>query len=138
MTETGTISETEKSKEAFSNLSSSDVPVYVRYKDHILFKNLADPIEEPMERETIGWLTKQTDEIMLIEHDRTISNIQFHGNRDSGLVILKSCIIKIHTLPLQESSGMNLNSQSTKERVEYALQPKKRKTPRTNKKGATK
>jgi len=138
MTQTETISETETSKGAFSNLSSSDVPVYVRYKDHVLFKNLADPIEDPIERETIGWLTKQTDEIMLIEHDRIISNTQFHGNQDSGLVILKSCIIKIHTLHLQESSGMNLNSQATKDSVEYALQPKKRKTPKTRKKGATK
>ena len=112
--------------------------VYVRYEDHVLFKNMKDPPAEAIVRETIGWLTKQTDEIILIEHDRTIPNTRFHTCQDSGLVILKSCIIKIHPLPIQESPGMNLNSQHVKDNLEYALQPKKRKTPKTNSKGAKK
>ena len=46
--------------------------VYVRYKDHVIYKNIKQPKAEAVERETIGWLTKQNDEIILIEHDRTI------------------------------------------------------------------
>lgn len=107
--------------------------VYVRYKDHVLFKNIQQPIEEAIERETIGWLTKQTDEIILIEHDRTIPNPQIPSGQGSGLIILKSCIIKICEIPLQETSNCPLNSSNAIVKGEYALQPKKRKTqPKTN------
>jgi hypothetical protein len=108
-------------------------PVYVRYKDHVLFKNVVDPIEEAVERETIGWLTKQTDEIMLIEHDRTIPCFQISIGQGSGLLILKSCIIEICELPLQKSSNCHLNSQKPIVTDEYALQQKKRKTPNNQK-----
>jgi hypothetical protein len=104
-------------------------PVYIRYKDHVLFRNVVEPIEEAVERETIGWLTKQTNEIMLIEHDRTIPNLQLSTGQGTGLIILKSCIIEILELPLQETSSCHLNSQKTTNTVEYALRPKKRKTP---------
>jgi hypothetical protein len=102
--------------------------VYVRYKDHVLFKNISQPIAEAIKRETIGWLTKQNDEIMLIEHDRTIPNLQLPNGQGSGVIILKSCIIEIHELPLQKNSEWHLNSQENKDKGEYALQPKKRKT----------
>ena len=45
--------------------------VYVRYKDHVLYRNIRNPIEEAVERETAGWLTRENGEIILIEHDRT-------------------------------------------------------------------
>ncbi len=76
------------------------LPVYVRYKDHVLFKNIQQPLAEAVERETIGWLTKQTNEIMLIEHDRTIPNAQIPSGSGSGVIILKSFILEIHALPL--------------------------------------
>jgi hypothetical protein len=50
--------------------------VYIRYKDHVLFKNIWQPLEEAMERETIGWLSKENSEIVLVEHDRTIQDTQ--------------------------------------------------------------
>jgi hypothetical protein len=103
-------------------------PVYVRYKDHVLFKNVEQPIDEAIERETIGWLSKQTDEIMLIEHDRTIPNAQIPSGQGSGVIILKSCIIEMYELPLQKSPKWLLNSSSDKGKVEFALHPKKRKT----------
>jgi hypothetical protein len=127
-----------KAKKSHNNFSRRDSAVYIRYKDHVLFKNIATPIQEAIERETIGWLIKQNKEIMLIEHDRTISNIQLSTNQESGLVILKSCIIEIHQLPLQKNSEWTLNSQESKAKAEYALQTKKRKTPKNNKKGAKK
>ena len=102
--------------------------VYVRYKDHVLYKNIQQPLAEAVERETIGWLTKQTDEIMLIEHERTIPNAQIPSGSGSGLIILKSCILELHELPLQKTSDWRLNSAETLDKSEYALQPKKRKT----------
>ena len=104
-------------------------PVYVRYKDHVLFRNVVEPIEEAVERETIGWLTKQDNDIMLIEHDRTIPNLQLSMGQGTGLIILKSCIIEIRELPLQKTSNCHLNSAEPIVKGEYALQPKKRKTP---------
>ena len=108
--------------------------VYIRYKDHVLFKNIQQPMEEAMERETIGWLSKENGEIILVEHDRTMPNLQLNGGQGSGLIILKSCILEIRELPLQESSRWRLNSQETTDKAEYALQPTKRKT-RINQKG---
>jgi hypothetical protein len=104
--------------------------IYVRYKDHVIFKNIQQPKAEAVERETIGWLTKQNEEIMLIEHDRTIPNTQIPNGQGSGIIILKSCILEMHKLPLQKNSDWNLNSQSTISKGELALQPKKRKTHR--------
>ena len=110
-------------------------PVYIRYKDHVLFKNVVQPIEEAVERETIGWLTKQDGDIMLIEHDRTIPSLQLSMGQGSGLIILKSCIIEIRELPLKETSNCHLNSSETIVKGEYALQPKKRKTPKQKQNG---
>jgi hypothetical protein len=107
--------------------------VYVRYKDHVLFRNVVNPIEEALERETIGWLTKQNNEIILIEHDRTIPDAQSSSGQGSGLIILKSCILEIRELPLQKSSDGHLNCPDANRTSEYALHPKKRKTqPKTD------
>ena len=103
-------------------------PVYIRYKDHVLLKNIQQPVEEAMERETIGWLSKENGEIILVEHDRTLPNLQLNGGQGSGLIILKSCIIEIRELPLQKTSNCHLNSCETLVKGEYALLPKKRKT----------
>jgi hypothetical protein len=119
------------------NPDNENSVIYVRYKDHVLFKNISQPIAEAVERETIGWLTKQNSEIILVEHDRTVPNAQLPSGQGSGVIILKSCILEIHELPLQESSECHLNSQDTKDKDEYALQPKKRKTPK-NRTGANK
>ena len=112
--------------------------VYIRYKDHVLFKNIEQPIEEAIERETIGWLSKENSDIILVEHDRTMPNLQICSGQSNGLVILKSCILEIRFLPLQKSSKWLLNSPHDNDRSEFALQPKKRKTQKTNRTGANK
>jgi len=96
-------------------------PVYIRYKDHVLFKNIKQPIDEAIERETIGWLTKENNDIILIEHDRTLPNLQIGKGQSNGLVILKNCVLEIRLLPLQESSKWLLNSKDATDSSEYAL-----------------
>lgn len=104
--------------------------VYVKYKDHVIYKNIQQPIAKAVERETVGWLTNQNDEIMLIEHDRSLT---VKGSGVNGIVLLKSCILEIQVLPLQKISNWPLNYPENKGRGEYALKPKKRKTqPKTN------
>lgn len=106
--------------------------VYVRYKDHVLFKNILEPVAEAVERETIGWLTKQNEELILIEHDRAIP-----GNLGgvNGVVILKNCILKMQVLPLQKSSSWYLNCKQNKVKIRVrAPSQKERKTqPKTTK-----
>ena len=103
--------------------------VYIRYKDHVLFKNTTKPVKDVAERETIGWLTHENKEHVCVEHDRTIESLQHASGTGSGLVLLKSCILEIHVLPLQKFQRGSLSCQNTITRnAEYALQNAKRKT----------
>ena len=114
--------------------------VYIRYKDHVIFKNIAQPVAEAAERETVGWLTKQNGEIMLIEHDRTIQSPRTSSGQGNGIIILKSCVLEMRLLvpqPLQNDSDCRLNFAEPIVKDEYALQPKKRKT-QPNRTGADK
>jgi hypothetical protein len=113
-----------------------DSAVYVRYKDHVFYKNVKHPLADAVERETLGWLIKQTDEIILVEHDRTALDTRILKRQGNGLIILKSCIVEIRRLLLQENSNCHLKARNTDNQLEYALQPKKRKTPKQNGAGA--
>ena len=102
--------------------------VYVRYLDHVLYRNTPKPIEEPAERETIGWLTKDEKEVVCIENDRTLDELPYSSGSGSGLVLLRSCILEIRLSPIQKVSGWTLISRNTNFRnAESALQTKKRK-----------
>jgi len=118
--------------------SPQDPLVYVRYKDHVLFKNVKQPAAGAIERETVGWLSKQTDEIMLVEHDRTVPNAQIPSGRGNGLIILKSCITELRKLPPKETLEWHLNCQPAITKSEYALPQTKRKTQTSTGTGATK
>jgi hypothetical protein len=103
--------------------------VYIRYKDHVLFKNVAKPVEDAAERETLGWLTQETDELLCIQHDRTAENPHCSSGTASGLLLLKSCILEIRMLPLQKIPSGSINRSNNKNtNAEYALQSPKRKT----------
>ena len=110
-----------------SPLHSSPL-IYVRYKDHVIYKNIKQHSPEALERETVGWLTQQNQDILLVTHDRIIQPKEISSAKSNGIIILRSCILEFVFLPLQENSKWHLNSQNTKRDYEYALQPKKRKT----------
>ena len=57
--------------------------LYVRYKDHVIYKNMQNPKAEAIERETVGWLKGQTDEMLLLENDRAIPS---RGKKSMGLL----------------------------------------------------
>ncbi len=114
-----------------ANTSPLHPLLYVRYKDHVIYKNILQPKAEAAERETVGWLTKQNEEIMLIENDRTLQSDEIPCGQGNGIIILKSCIIEIRLLdlqPLQKNSNCHLNSHNSTNKGEFALLPKKRKT----------
>jgi hypothetical protein len=102
--------------------------VYIHYLDHVLFKNTPETVKDAAERETIGWLTHENGKLLCIENDRTLDKLPYSSGSGSGLVLLKSCIIEIRALPLQDSSGWHLISRNTDFRdAESALQTNKRK-----------
>jgi hypothetical protein len=116
----------------------ADVPlgsvVYVRYKDHVLYRNIRNPIEEAVERETVGWLTRENGEIILVEHDRTPQCSQLPMGSGSGVIVLKSCIMELRSLSFPCFSDGRLNSTEASGTItECAFQPKKRKTQQPNK-----
>jgi len=83
--------------------------VYIRYRDHVLFRNAPEPIKDAAERETLGWLTHETGELICIQHDRTIENSHRSSGTASGLLLLKSCILEIRMLPSQNFPARSIN-----------------------------
>ncbi len=105
--------------------AASQIPIYVKYKDHAFFKNLSDPVAAPVIRETIGWVKEENEELFLIEFDRSVPR---RGKNVNGIIILKNCIIEAYPLPLQKKSEYHLNLTKTTSRLELAFRPSERKT----------
>ncbi len=125
-----------KSDSTMSDGAGSLCPlVYVRYKDHVFFKNMQNPKAEAIEREAIGWVKEQTDELLLLVNDRAISS---QGKNVNGLIILKNCILEAYPLLLQNNLKWVLNSAKPTVKDEYAFRPSERKTHSQNSKGEKK
>ena len=102
--------------------------IYIRYLDHVLFKNTPKVVKNAAERETVGWLAHENDQLLCIENDRTIDELPYSNGSGSGLVLLKSCILEIRASPLQNFSPLTLISRNKHTlSVESALQTNKRK-----------
>jgi hypothetical protein len=73
--------------------------VYVRYQDHILYRNMAPSNPKPIIRETIGWLAYEDNEVVWIVWDRAAAPSKlFELDPTSSLVILKKCILEMRRL----------------------------------------
>jgi hypothetical protein len=88
---------------------SKDRLVYVKYVDHVLFKDIDPKTIEPQVRETVGWLTEQNEDFIRIEWERFIDEfsspaISAHRTsenmkqRATGLAILRSCILELEEM----------------------------------------
>ena len=99
--------------------------VYVRYKDHVIFKNVAQQPVKPVERETVGWLTNQTDELLLIQNDRAVITKE---KRVNGIIILRNCVIEAFQLPFPSSELASNNGLTSNKISEYAFRKAERKT----------
>ena len=102
--------------------------IYVRYRDHVLFRNIREQVKDAVERETVGWLTQESGELICIQHDRTIESLKQSSGTASGLLLLKNCILEIVALPLKNVPCEFLNSNDKSTGVECALQTAERKT----------
>lgn len=74
--------------------------VYVRYRDHVLFRNVDSSIYRPHEREAVGWLVKENEEAVWILWDRSVQKLPYERTKpeESGLVILKAVILELRRL----------------------------------------
>jgi len=74
--------------------------VYIRYRDHILFRNADPGLYQPAIRECVGWVLKENDDAVWILWDRSVEPLPHERTRpeESGLVILKSEILEMKKL----------------------------------------
>ena len=110
--------------------------VLVRYLDHVLYNRSSALAMKPQVREAVGWLIYECEQYVTLAWDHDAEPPTLHGGdpKASGLVLLKSDILELkklgtHSQPLQKTSNCHLNSSEPIIKDEYALQPKKRKTP---------
>ena len=65
----------------------------IRYRDHVELRNAYPKFYfDPLEREAIGRLSYETDEIIYLTFDRSIEPLPLEAP-ESGIVILKSDIV---------------------------------------------
>jgi hypothetical protein len=78
--------------------------VYVRYLDHVLFRNADAGLFKPALRETVGWLHCETADAIWVLWERSVEPLPHERSpaRESGLVLLKSDIVEMRRLPLQK------------------------------------
>lgn len=71
--------------------------VYVRYRDHLLFRNADATLFQPSIRETVGWVLKENDDAIYLIWDRSVNPQKYEkpNPKESGLVILKTAILEL-------------------------------------------
>ena len=74
--------------------------VYIRYRDHLLFRNANSSLYRPAIRETVGWLIKENGSAVWILWDRSVKPLPHKRvpTSESGLVILKSDILEMRKI----------------------------------------
>ncbi|MEM3378703.1 MAG: hypothetical protein QXV09_05710 [Candidatus Bathyarchaeia archaeon] len=78
--------------------------VYVRYLDHVLFRNADAGLFKPALRETVGWLHRETADAIWLLWERSVKPLphEMSPSKESGLVLLRSDIVEMRRLPLQK------------------------------------
>jgi len=87
-------------KEVMKNRWKDECLVYVRYRDHVLFRNANRNLHGPAIRETVGWLIKENADAVWILWDRGVEPLHHEKvpASESGLVILKSDVLEMRKI----------------------------------------
>jgi len=74
--------------------------VYVRYRDHVLFKDVDPSLYRPWSRETIGWFDYEDQECLRLVWERfAMPDPPNEAKpRATGLVILKKAIVEMRRI----------------------------------------
>jgi hypothetical protein len=69
---------------------------YIRYWDHVLFRNADPSLFNPVMREAIGWIVKNEDEVIVLVFDKSVHELPCEVTTTaSGMVILKHDIVEM-------------------------------------------
>jgi hypothetical protein len=69
---------------------------YIKYKDHVLFRNADISLLNPSIREVVGWLEKETEEAVFLCFDRSFHNLPHEvPSMESGLILLKENVLEM-------------------------------------------
>jgi hypothetical protein len=114
--------------------------IFVRYLDHVLYHRASALVMKPQVRKAIGWLIYECEQYIILAWDSDDEPPTLHGgdSKASGLVLLKSDILELKKVPLQEISEWQLNSPEAIIKGEYAFRPSERKTHSHTSKGEKK
>ena len=78
--------------------SHSNKLVYVRYRDHIEFRNTSHKLYFDVNvREAVGWLIFESNEFLCITYDRSVQPLPNEGC-ESGFSIIKSDILELREI----------------------------------------
>jgi hypothetical protein len=91
-------------KERIANVNNQGL-FYVKYLDHVLFRNADSSLLRPCVREVVGWLIKETDDALYLCHDRAVKPLPFGKPSESGFIILKNDVLEKMQLISEESSN---------------------------------
>ena len=74
--------------------------VYIRYRDHVLFRNANPSLCRPVTRECVGWIVKENRDAIWILWDRSVEPLPHERKQpaESGLIILKNEVLKMRRL----------------------------------------
>ena len=74
--------------------------VYIRYRDHVLFKDVDPSLYRPFIRETIGWLDYEDEECLRLVWERFAMPDPPNESRPraTGLVILKKAVMELRRI----------------------------------------
>ena len=89
-------------EEIFLEFRERRAPIYVRYVDHVFFKNSDPKGIEPCVREVMGWPFSESPHAIMICVDRPVIPLADENAAESGLIILKQCILETHKVKIKK------------------------------------
>ena len=66
----------------------------ITYYDHVLFRNCDPKKIKPVKRKTVGWITYENQQAIIICSDISAKFLKNEKKKDSGILILKNLIIE--------------------------------------------
>jgi len=89
-------------KEADPRFAKKGAPIYVKYRDLVLFKNSSPDEMKLSIREVMGWLIDEDRDIILICFDQPVNPLPHERIGSAGLVIPKDCILETHKVKIKK------------------------------------
>ena len=80
-------------KKGFEKFNGKSPLLYVKYRDHVLFRNCDSSEIKPSVREIVGWLTFESTDNICICYDKSVDPLP-NEKHESGFIILKSDVLE--------------------------------------------